>query len=120
MLTGVPGHPFTACYSCAKGLPAAHAAATAAHAAGAGFGAAGDGHIRAAVNGVVGGVQIKAAAADRQATGGYGARVVLDGDGYGLGMSIARGIVIAHRGKIQATSPKENTLMVLVSLPLPR
>lgn len=71
--------------------------------------AAGDGHIRAAVNGVVGGVQIKAAAADRQVAAGYG-----------LGMSIARGIVVAHRGKIQATSPGENVLTVLVSLPLPR
>ena len=40
--------------------------------------------------------------------------------GYGLGMSIARSIVVAHRGKIQAISPGENTLSVLVSLPLPR
>lgn len=40
--------------------------------------------------------------------------------GYGLGMSIARSIVVAHRGKIQAISPGENTLTVLVSLPLPR
>lgn len=40
--------------------------------------------------------------------------------GYGLGMSIARSIVVAHRGKIQATSPGENILTVLVSLPLPR
>lgn len=40
--------------------------------------------------------------------------------GYGLGMSIARSIVIAHKGKIQATSPKESILTVLVTLPLPR
>ena len=40
--------------------------------------------------------------------------------GYGLGMSIARSIVVAHRGKIQAISPGENTLTVLVTLPLPR
>ena len=40
--------------------------------------------------------------------------------GYGLGMSIAHGIVVAHKGKIQATSSGENTLTVLVTLPLPR
>ncbi|MGN0981978.1 MAG: sensor histidine kinase [Candidatus Limivicinus sp.] len=38
--------------------------------------------------------------------------------GYGLGMAIARGIVDAHRGKIQAVSPEENRLMVVVSLPV--
>ena len=40
--------------------------------------------------------------------------------GYGLGMSIARSIVVAHKGKIQATSPGKNILTVLVTLPLPR
>ena len=40
--------------------------------------------------------------------------------GYGLGMSIARSIVVAHKGKIQATSPEKNILTVLVTLPLPR
>ena len=38
--------------------------------------------------------------------------------GYGLGMAIARGIVAAHKGKIQALSPEENCLMVAVSLPV--
>lgn len=38
--------------------------------------------------------------------------------GYGLGMAIARGIVSAHKGKIQAVSPEENRLMVVVSLPV--
>lgn len=38
--------------------------------------------------------------------------------GYGLGMAIARGIVDAHRGKIQAVSPEEKRLLVLVSLPV--
>ena len=37
MLAGFPGHPGAACFFCTKGLPAAHAAATAAHAAGAGL-----------------------------------------------------------------------------------
>lgn len=38
--------------------------------------------------------------------------------GYGLGMAIARGIVMAHKGRIQALSSEENCLMVVVSLPL--
>ena len=38
--------------------------------------------------------------------------------GSGLGRASARGIVSAHKGKIQAVSPEENRLMVVVSLPV--
>ncbi|MGM9662304.1 MAG: sensor histidine kinase [Oscillospiraceae bacterium] len=38
--------------------------------------------------------------------------------GYGLGMSIARSIVAAHRGKIRAESPSAHVLTVSVTLPL--
>ena len=37
--------------------------------------------------------------------------------GYGLGLSIAKSIVAAHRGKIRAESPALDTLMILVTLP---
>ena len=37
--------------------------------------------------------------------------------GYGLGLSIAKSIVAAHRGKIRAESPAPDTLMILVTLP---
>ena len=37
--------------------------------------------------------------------------------GYGLGLSIARSIVLAHRGKIRAESPDGRTLSVVVTLP---
>ena len=37
--------------------------------------------------------------------------------GYGLGLSIARSIVLAHRGKIRAESPDGNILSVVVTLP---
>lgn len=37
--------------------------------------------------------------------------------GHGVGLSIAKAIVEAHRGKIQAVSPKENTLEITVKLP---
>ncbi len=37
--------------------------------------------------------------------------------GYGLGLSIARSIVLAHRGKIRAESPDGHTLSVVVTLP---
>lgn len=37
--------------------------------------------------------------------------------GYGLGLSIARSIVLAHKGKIRAESPDGNTLTLVVSLP---
>ena len=36
--------------------------------------------------------------------------------GYGLGLSIARGIVLAHRGRIRAESPDAGTLRIVVSL----
>ena len=38
--------------------------------------------------------------------------------GYGLGMSIARSIVSAHRGKIRAECPDGDALRVTVTLPL--
>ena len=38
--------------------------------------------------------------------------------GYGLGLSIARSIVLAHRGKIRAESPDGMTLTFVVHLPL--
>lgn len=38
--------------------------------------------------------------------------------GYGLGLSIARSIVQAHKGKIRAESPDGNTLTFVVHLPL--
>ena len=37
--------------------------------------------------------------------------------GYGLGLSIARSIVVAHKGKIRAESPDGTTLSVVVLLP---
>ena len=37
--------------------------------------------------------------------------------GHGVGLSIAKAIVEAHHGKIQAVSPKENTLEITVKLP---
>ena len=37
--------------------------------------------------------------------------------GYGLGLSIAKSIVLAHKGKIRAESPDGNSLWVVVSLP---
>lgn len=37
--------------------------------------------------------------------------------GYGLGLSIARGIVQSHKGKIRAESPDGKTLSIVVSLP---
>lgn len=38
--------------------------------------------------------------------------------GYGLGLSIARSIVSAHRGKIRAESPDGTSLLIRVSLPV--
>lgn len=38
--------------------------------------------------------------------------------GYGLGLSIARSIVLAHKGKIRAESPEGRTLAIVVHLPL--
>ena len=38
--------------------------------------------------------------------------------GYGLGLSIARSIVQAHKGKIRAESPDGNSLLVIISLPV--
>ena len=37
--------------------------------------------------------------------------------GYGLGLSIARSIVLAHKGKIRAESPDGTSLSVAVTLP---
>lgn len=37
--------------------------------------------------------------------------------GYGLGLSIAQSIVLAHRGKIRAESPDGSTLSIVVTLP---
>ena len=37
--------------------------------------------------------------------------------GYGLGLSIARSIVLAHRGKIRAESPDGRTLTFMIHLP---
>lgn len=37
--------------------------------------------------------------------------------GYGLGLSIAKSIVLVHKGKIRAESPDGNSLSVIVSLP---
>ena len=37
--------------------------------------------------------------------------------GYGLGLSIARSIVLAHKGKIRAESPDGRTLAIVVHLP---
>lgn len=38
--------------------------------------------------------------------------------GYGLGLSIARSIVLAHKGKIRAESPDGRTLAIVVHLPV--
>lgn len=38
--------------------------------------------------------------------------------GYGLGLSIARSIVLAHKGKIRAESPDGRTLTIVVHLPV--
>ena len=38
--------------------------------------------------------------------------------GYGLGLSIARSIVLAHKGKIRAESPNGMSLSMIVSLPI--
>lgn len=38
--------------------------------------------------------------------------------GYGLGLSIARSIVLAHKGKIRAESRDGQSLSVVVSLPI--
>lgn len=38
--------------------------------------------------------------------------------GYGLGLSIARSIVLAHKGKIRAESPDGRTLTIAVHLPV--
>lgn len=37
--------------------------------------------------------------------------------GYGLGLSIAKSIVTAHKGKIRAESADGNTLTILITLP---
>lgn len=37
--------------------------------------------------------------------------------GHGVGLSIAKAIVEAHHGKLQASAPKENTLQITVKLP---
>ena len=37
--------------------------------------------------------------------------------GYGLGLSIARSIVLAHKGKIRAESPDGQTLTIMIHLP---
>ena len=37
--------------------------------------------------------------------------------GHGLGLSIARSIVLAHRGKVRAESPDGNTLSITATLP---
>ena len=37
--------------------------------------------------------------------------------GYGLGLSIARSIVLAHKGKIRAESPDGRTLTFIIQLP---
>ena len=38
--------------------------------------------------------------------------------GYGLGLSIARSIVLAHKGKIRAESADGNSLVITVNLPV--
>lgn len=37
--------------------------------------------------------------------------------GYGLGLSIAKSIVLAHKGKIRAESPDNHTLSIVINLP---
>lgn len=37
--------------------------------------------------------------------------------GYGLGLSIARAVVMSHRGKITASAPKPDELLITVTLP---
>lgn len=37
--------------------------------------------------------------------------------GHGLGLSIAKSIALAHKGKIRAESPEENRLSIVVTLP---
>ena len=38
--------------------------------------------------------------------------------GYGIGLSIASAVVSAHKGKISASAPDENTLHITVLLPV--
>ena len=42
---------------------------------------------------------------------------VVKGGGYGLGLSIARSIVSAHKGKIRAENSGGNNLTITASLP---
>jgi len=38
--------------------------------------------------------------------------------GYGIGLSVAKAIVTAHGGKIQASAPEENSLLITVIFPV--
>lgn len=46
----------------------------------------------------------------------YRAEAARSSSGYGLGLSIARSIVAAHKGRIKAESPKEKTLVITAEL----
>lgn len=46
----------------------------------------------------------------------YRAEAARSSSGYGLGLSIARSIVAAHKGRIKADSPKEKTLVITAEL----